>query len=107
MSLTDALLLDPQKLDIWIALRTDGAKGSGTESDPYDGSTRATPIISVSNISGSSMTATATASNHGFKNGDRVLIAGATDGDSRYYNGTFSISNVAANTFQYTMRGTP
>jgi len=37
MSLTDGLLLDPQKLDVWIALRTDSVKGSGTESDPFDG----------------------------------------------------------------------
>src|SRR5439155_4633915 len=31
----------------------------------------------------------------------------ATGSDAQYYNGTFSISNVAANTFQYTMSGTP
>lgn len=39
MSLSDSLLLDAARLDVWIALRTDGVKGSGTESDPYDGST--------------------------------------------------------------------
>ena len=39
MSLLDALLLDPAPLEIWIAYRTDGIKGSGTASDPYDGST--------------------------------------------------------------------
>jgi hypothetical protein len=38
MSLSDSLLLDPARLDVWIALRADGVKGSGTESDPYDGS---------------------------------------------------------------------
>jgi len=38
MSLLDSLLLDPARLDVWIALRTDGVKGSGTESDPYNGS---------------------------------------------------------------------
>ena len=41
MSLLDALLLDPAPLEIWIAYRTDGLKGSGTASDPYDGSTAA------------------------------------------------------------------
>src|SRR6266571_7703247 len=41
MSLLDALLLDPPPFDVWIALRTDGAKGSGTQSDPYDGSSPA------------------------------------------------------------------
>ena len=40
MSLTDALLREAYPLDVWIALRTDGAKGSGTENDPYDGKTR-------------------------------------------------------------------
>jgi hypothetical protein len=37
MSLSDALLLDPHPFEIWIALRSDGAKGSGTLNDPFDG----------------------------------------------------------------------
>lgn len=37
MSLTDAFLLEPYPFEIWIASRTDGVKGSGTASDPYDG----------------------------------------------------------------------
>lgn len=41
MSLLDALLLDPAPFNVWIALRTDGLKGSGTASDPYDGGTQA------------------------------------------------------------------
>jgi len=41
MSLLDALLLDPAPFNVWIAKRTDGLKGSGTASDPYDGSTAA------------------------------------------------------------------
>ncbi len=48
MSLLDALLLDPAPLEIWIAYRTDGIKGSGTASDPYDGST-ATKFDAVMN----------------------------------------------------------
>jgi hypothetical protein len=39
MALLDALLLDPHPFEVWIALRTDGQKGSGTMADPYDGST--------------------------------------------------------------------
>jgi hypothetical protein len=41
MSLTAALLLDPHRdrRDVWIAYRTDGIAGSGTASDPYNGST--------------------------------------------------------------------
>jgi len=40
MSLLDAFLLDPYPYNVWIAKRTDGLKGSGTVSDPYDGSTQ-------------------------------------------------------------------
>ena len=39
MSLSDSLLLDPYPFDVYIAKRTDGAKGSGTMNDPWDGST--------------------------------------------------------------------
>ena len=38
MSLFDAFLLEPHPFEVWIAKRTD-AKGSGTASDPFDGST--------------------------------------------------------------------
>ena len=38
MSLLDALLLESSRINVWIAYRTDGIKGSGTLSDPYDGS---------------------------------------------------------------------
>ena len=41
MSLIDAFLLDPAPFEVWIVRRTDGLKGSGTASDPYDGSTAA------------------------------------------------------------------
>ena len=41
MSLFDSLLLDPYRINLWIALRTDSVKGSGTQDDPYDGSTAA------------------------------------------------------------------
>ena len=38
MPLIDALFLDPAPFDVWIAYRTDSIKGSGTASDPWDGS---------------------------------------------------------------------
>ena len=38
MSLLDALLLDPVRINVWVACRTDGILGSGTQNDPYDGS---------------------------------------------------------------------
>jgi hypothetical protein len=36
MSTLDALLIEPHQdpRDVWIAVRTDGVKGSGTENDP-------------------------------------------------------------------------
>jgi hypothetical protein len=41
MSLLEALLLDPVRIHVWIAQRSDGIAGSGTQTDPYDGSTLA------------------------------------------------------------------
>ena len=39
MSLCDALLLEGTRINVWIALRGDGQKGSGTQVDPYNGGT--------------------------------------------------------------------
>jgi len=49
-------------------------------------------------------TATATKASHGFSNGHTVTIAGVTPAG---YNGTYVISNVTANTFDYTMSADP
>src|SRR5437870_3213838 len=51
MSLLDALLLDPFRINIWISYRTDGVKGTGTQNDPWDGST-ATKLDTVLNSLG-------------------------------------------------------
>ncbi len=40
MGLLDALLLDPYRMNVWIAVRADGVPGTGTQNDPYDGSTQ-------------------------------------------------------------------
>src|SRR6266540_6341101 len=48
MSLLDALLLYPYRINVWIAYRTDGVAGSGTQNDPWDGST-ATRLDTVLN----------------------------------------------------------
>ena len=37
MSLLDALLLDPAPFHIWVAVRSDLQRGSGTVSDPFHG----------------------------------------------------------------------
>jgi hypothetical protein len=101
-------------MDVYIANRTDGVLGSGTQNDPFDGSTQAKfdalmaalPIL-VTSITNSGTTATVTAMNHGFTNGNLVLIDGATGANASLYNGNFTISNATGNTFQYTMTGTP
>src|SRR5437762_3346745 len=108
MSLLDALLLEAFPLDVWIAVRTDGVRGTGTENDPWNGSIANTHTFPVSiTNNGTNNTAVATSTNHPFKNGDLVLISGATGADAKYYNGTFSISNVSTNAFEYTMWGIP
>jgi RHS repeat-associated protein len=49
-------------------------------------------------------TATATATAHGFKKGESVKISGADQGS---YNGKFTITSTTANTFSFTVSGTP
>ena len=34
-------LLDPYRMDVWVANRTDGVSGTGTQNDPFDGSLQA------------------------------------------------------------------
>lgn len=41
MSLLDALLLDSYRMNLWVAYGTDGVARSGTQSDPFNGSTQA------------------------------------------------------------------
>lgn len=60
--------------------------------------------ISVSGITRSGSTATATSASHGLPNGAVVTIAGANQTD---YNVTAEISNVATNTFDFEVSGTP
>src|SRR5690242_2599405 len=115
MSLFDALLLDSARLDVWIALRTDGVMGSGTESDPYDGGVRTQALVAISslvrdsgpNTSPSVAVANTGAVNHGYIEGEVVTIAGATGATGPYYNGTFNIFSVTANSFKYQMSQDP
>ncbi|PJI40411.1 hypothetical protein [Ferrovibrio sp.] len=61
--------------------------------------------LSVTSITRASTTATVTtASSHGYSNGDTVLVSGA---DQSQYNGQVAIANVGANTFDYTVSGSP
>lgn len=55
-------------------------------------------------ITRSGATATATATTHGFNDLQTILISGANEAD---YNGTFRITNVTANTFDFTVANSP
>jgi hypothetical protein len=60
--------------------------------------------VSVTSITRSSTTATVTAAAHGFTTGDQVNIRGAVQTD---YNGDFLVTVTDANTFTYTVSGSP
>lgn len=60
--------------------------------------------VTLTSLTRVTTTATATKNSHGFSNGQYVTISGATPAG---YNGTFVISNVTANTFDYTMAADP
>jgi hypothetical protein len=66
--------------------------------------TAAQTVKSVSGITRTSGTATATSTAHGYSNGDTVVISGADQSD---YNIAAVISNVATDTFDYTVANTP
>src|SRR6266480_5094895 len=53
MSLLEAMLLDPYRINVWIAYRTDGGAGSGTQNDPYDGSTNLAAPVTISGFTNS------------------------------------------------------
>ena len=55
-------------------------------------------------ITNSTTTATVTQTSHGYSNSDDIKINGA---DQAPYNGNFSISNVSANAYDYTMDSDP
>jgi hypothetical protein len=60
--------------------------------------------VSVTSITRASTTATVTATAHGFTTGDQVNIRGAAETD---YNGDFIVTVTDANTFTYTVSGSP
>lgn len=99
MSLIDALLLDPPRIDVYVALRPEESSGSGTQLDPWNGGLRlATTEFTISGLSISGQTVTVTTSAvHGYLDGDMVQIAGATD---PLLNGVFFVFNKTSTTFQ-------
>jgi RHS repeat-associated protein len=81
-------------------------------SDPIDHASVAGDIIvanmeqTVSSITRSGTTATATISNHQYVQGDRITITGASPKLDQY-NGTFTVASVNGNTLTFTLASTP
>jgi len=128
MSLTEALLLDPYPFEVWIAARTDGVKGSGTQADPYDGSTIKSSAVDVS-LTRSGLAATAATSNahgsgqwiataqigiysaHGLEKGDIVQITNAGSASfasTSLYTNNFKVTAVpSATEFEFYLSADP
>jgi hypothetical protein len=75
--------------------------------DPWNGSYKASSSFSVTGITRSGLTATAASTAHPFKTGDRVVVSGVTGAYANLYNGSFTVTGFAANTFDYTMAASP
>src|SRR5213082_2905399 len=105
MSLLDALLLDPYRTNVWIAYRTDGVAGTGTQNDPYDGSTNfaAAKSVTLTNV-GLVATAT-TVAPHGYSSNQPVTIDVQTNPVG--WSGTFLVTVTSSTTFTYLMINTP
>jgi hypothetical protein len=61
-------------------------------------------LTSITHVEG---VAYVTLSKHNLQDGDVVTIEGATGDDAEIYNGTFTVTNRAADTFRYTMASIP
>lgn len=108
MSLLEALLLDPPRIDVWATPRTDGIVGSGTQTDPYDTSPRLAAKVTINGGSGLTNVGTeATATcgiAHGYNNNDRVVVFGASKPE---FNGIFVIYGATSTAFKYRMDAVP
>lgn len=107
MSLIDAFLLDPARINVWVAIRGDGSMGTGTQMDPWNAAFNNTTSYTPTAITRVGTTATVALTAHPFKPGDRVLIAGATGADGLLYNGSFVVATTATSSFTYTLTATP
>ena len=75
---------------------------AGKNIEIISGTIRQEAPVSVTSITSSGTTATVTQAAHGYANGDKVDIRGVNNSDS-LYNGIFTISNVTATTYTYTL----
>lgn len=101
MSLVNALLGSSVPMDIYVALRSDGARGSGTEADPYSGGFWNSPLYNVTAIALSNWglgdnfyIVTLTFAAHSFAVGDMIEVAGFQGADGELLNGRFKVYSV-------------
>ncbi len=107
-SLLDGLLLDPYRdpRDVYIALRADGQRGSGTIEDPYDGGVRQEPPIAVSTLTFDKKEVIVFHPSHGYTNPQSVVISGVAAAASPF-NGTFSATVLNANELKIVLTTEP
>ncbi len=90
MSLVDAFLLEPYRdpRQVYIALRSDGQKGSGTMDDPYDGGTRLGPALTATLSCNRYEFVVGTGQAHGLNVGDMVTITNCVGPGAPWFNVT-------------------
>jgi hypothetical protein len=101
MSLLDALLLEAYRdpREVWIALRSDGAKGSGTIDDPYDGNLQQGPSIEAQVTCKRAEFVVGTQWEHGLLAADigsDVTITGARGPGEEWFNDTFTLKAIVS-----------
>lgn len=77
-----------------------GGNQLGVAYTTTNGTVRTGSQVILNSLTSSGTTATATVTSHGLSNGNMVTISGATN---TVYNGTYVISGVTTNTFNYTI----
>jgi len=101
-------LAENVRLDRGVAQVRKGAKrlatGISTSDEPIVLSFTLAADKTISSLTRSTTTATATSTAHGYTTGNKVNIRGAAQSE---YNGDFTITVVDADTFTYTVSGSP
>lgn len=85
----------------FVAIASAVTAGTAKAAYPIHGGNAPKPIVSITRVG---TTASVVCTGHGYSNGDRVWISGAT---LDAYNIVATISNVTTNGFDYTVSGSP
>jgi hypothetical protein len=96
---------DPR--DVYIALRTDGQKGSGTIVDPFDGGARTGQLLSASLSLDRKEVIFSTPVAHGYSPNQSVAILDVSGPSAGSFNATFSIVVLTEHDFKITLGSVP